>query len=118
MRVPRALWACAALPVLAVSAGAQDPNDPLCEPVDQSAVISIALCSAVPPDNDAFRSEGERICQGLVPCGVWFWSDAADMPATAPDNHDGLTPPEVASALGVWVEEQGIFVSIAATPAD
>ena len=82
-----------------------------CDVRDASAVISLALCEEGLSEA-ALSAEGKAICDGRMPCGVWFWTDAADMPATAPANHDGLTQAEVTSSLGVWVGEQEQLVTI------
>lgn len=92
------------------SATAQDTS--ICEIMDQGEIVAIALCSESELTEAQLRVEGERICGDTRPCGVWFWSDAEDMPASAPVNHDGLTSDEVASSHGVWVAETQAFINI------
>lgn len=111
-----ALLACLALPAGAQVAGtpADAPEDtppPSCEVTSSSTVIRVAVCDRTGTDAQ-LAVIGKAACAGVVPCGVWFWTDAADAPATAPENHDGLTQVEVTSSLGVFVAEQDMFVRI------
>lgn len=93
-----------------VPVSAQDAET-LCEERGASAVIHLALCREAASD-EALIAEGQRICGDDLPCGVWFWLDAADIPAEAPENHDGLTQAQVTSAMGVFAAEQETFIRI------
>ena len=83
----------------------------LCEKKDGNKVIAIALCPTGLSHAELI-DEGTAICYGRVPCGVWFWTDEANMPETAPQNHDGLTKEQITSALAVWVAEKGSLIEI------
>lgn len=72
-----------------------------CNLVSQSAMIRLMQCAGA-PDDQTLADAGLRACDGQVACGVWFWPEGVDVPAVAPDNHDGLAPDQIASALGVW----------------
>ena len=67
-------------------------------------------------DQAALAEAGKAACGETKPCGAWFWTDAANAPETAPDNHDGLNQAQVTSSLGVWVNEDQQLISI--TPAN
>jgi len=97
---------------LAFTAAAQDATMPAgCEVRDQSAVIRVLVCTE-PLDQDGLAAAGRAACGVTRPCGAWVWPDAAAAPATAPANHDGLTPAQIVASLGVWVAEDEMFISI------
>ena len=102
-----ALWL--ASPVAAQDGSAESMI--ACEEKASSQYISIALC---PEDVTGVQlgASGAIICGQRLPCGVWFWTDATDMPEEAPDNHNGLTQDQITSALAVWVQEQGLLITI------
>lgn len=104
----------AALTCAVTAAMAQDEptGENLCEARDSSAVISVALCPEGLTKED-LSAAGTAICDKRLPCGVWFWTDEANMPSEAPDNHDGLTQEQITSALAVWVAEKNSLISIA-----
>jgi hypothetical protein len=83
----------------------------LCEEQAASAVIHIAICSEAAGD-EVLAEEGRRICGEDLPCGTWFWLSAGDAPSDAPENHDGLTPDQVRSAMGVYVADDDMLVRI------
>ena len=95
--------------VVATMSAAQDAE--LCEERDSSEFISVALCPEGISQEDLGKS-GKEICGERLPCGVWFWTDPNDMPAKAPDNHDGLTQEQITSAIAVWVGEKDMLISI------
>ncbi len=99
MRLPLAALLLCPLPALAQEA------EPLpCTVAAESAVIRVAVCERSGTDAE-MAAFGRQACDGALPCGVWFWTDAADAPAAAPENHDGLSQAQVTSSLGVWVAE-------------
>ena len=93
----------------ATSASAQDENQ--CEAQDSSDIISIALCPEGLSQEELGQA-GAEICGDRLPCGVWFWTDPADIPAEAPDNHDGLTKEQITSAHAVYVGEDKMLINI------
>lgn len=106
-----ALLAAALLLSLPLAAGAQGTDAPACTITAQSTVIRIAVCDG-PGSDKALAAFGRTACEGARPCGVWFWTSAAAAPATAPENHDGLTQAQVTASQGVFVAEQDMFVRI------
>lgn len=107
----RSFFLCASFLLPHVVLAQEGDDDPICTERNASEFIHLAICGEILPD-EVLAAEGKRICGEKLPCGVWFWTSDSDAPEIAPDNHDGLTPDEVASAQGVWVAEQGIFVRI------
>lgn len=97
------------------SASAQDAGaaamPDACRVVDQSQVIATVLC-APGGDQQLWVAAGEAACDGRLPCGAWIWDSADQMPAKAPENHDGLTPAEITASKGVWVAEKKMFIAI------
>jgi len=96
-----------ASPVLAQS----DDAGKTCEATSSTEFISIALCPEGMTEEE-LKVAGTEICDNRLPCGVWFWTNPDDMPEEAPENHDGLTQPQVTSALAVWVGEKGMIIKI------
>jgi len=93
------------LPVLA------QETETLCRERAASKIVRIAVCTENAEDEVLFE-EGERMCDGALPCGVWFYLSEEQAPTEAPSNHDGLTQQQVTDALGVYVAEQGIVIRI------
>ena len=94
-----------------VAAPPADGPAPTCAVTAQGEVIRVAVCDG-PGSDAALAAFGEAACADVRPCGVWFWTDPAAAPATAPANHDGLTQAEVTASEGVYVAEQAMFVRI------
>lgn len=94
-------------------ASAQDAVQGACTAVDESRLIVVVLCPDGLGQAD-WAAAGRFFCGDRQVCGAWVWADPDAVPATAPDNHDGLTQAQITSALGVWVAEQQSFVAIAA----
>jgi hypothetical protein len=104
----------AAFSLVPLAAMGQTPALPEgCTLLDQSEIISVLLCEGE-FEEAVLVEAGKAACGDRLPCGAWFWRSAADAPASAPANHDGLTQPEVVSSLGVWVAEDQLFISIEA----
>jgi hypothetical protein len=80
-----------------------------CEMKGQNGMVTLVLCPAgLSPE--AIAEEGKRICGDTMPCGAWVWTDAADVPAEAPDSHEKLTQAQITSAVAVWMNETGQLV--------
>ncbi|MGB3556565.1 MAG: hypothetical protein WBA25_18200 [Jannaschia sp.] len=101
-------------PALAQQATDGTKAEPFCEVADQSEVIRVAICTREGTDEE-LATFGRAACDGILPCGVWFWTSAADAPTTAPDNHDGLSQAEVTSSQGVFVAEDNAVIRIGKT---
>lgn len=83
----------------------------LCSERAASKIVRIAICTGDAEDS-ILVGEGERLCDGALPCGVWFYLSEELAPTEAPSNHDGLTQGQVTNALGVYVAERGILIRI------
>jgi hypothetical protein len=90
---------------------AQGSNEKLCSERAASKIVRIAVCTSDAEDR-ILIGEGERLCDGAMPCGVWFYLSEDLAPTEAPSNHDGLTQKQITDALGVFVAEQGILIRI------
>lgn len=97
--------------LLATSTAAQDTGATQCTQSAASDIISVVICPAGLDDVELAEA-GKTFCAERLPCGAWIWTNAADAPETAPENHDGLTQAQVTSSVGVWVAEQEQFISI------
>jgi hypothetical protein len=105
----RSLFTAAALLVPAVSASADMPEG--CALHGQSQFVSVLVCEGQ-FEEPALVAAGRAACGDRLPCGAWIWASAAEAPAEAPANHDGLTPDQVSAARGVWVAEDEMFIAI------
>jgi hypothetical protein len=104
-------------PLAPAQAQTEEPEydlPPTCARIDSSAFIHLVHCPG-PMSQDAFADAGRAVCEGKLPCGVWFWKRSEDIPEKAPGNHDGLTQAQVTSASGVWSGQDQIFIEIAKT---
>lgn len=77
----------------------------------ESRFVSVLVCEGQ-FEEPALVAAGKAACGDRRPCGAWIWASAAEAPAEAPANHDGLTPEQVAAARGVWVAEDEMFIAI------
>ena len=67
-------------------------------------MVSMLLCpEGLEPD--VLAEEGKIACDGRAPCGAWVWTDAAAIPAEAPDAHDKLPKESVQQAIAIWVND-------------
>lgn len=82
-----------------------------CEVTGSSAVIHLAYCPNMMEDAD-LRDVAQLVCGDNPACGVWIWSDRAQMPARAPENHDGLTQEQITSAVAVWDNDGAQLIRI------
>lgn len=96
--------------VAASSCLAQDAPKPdadyvaRCEMKGHNGMVTFVLCPEVLSSED-FRNEGIVACEGRMPCGAWFWTDAALVAEDVPDSHDKLSQEQVTSAAAIWVNE-------------
>lgn len=90
---------------------AQEAEDPLCTERAASEIVRIAVCTSNAED-EVLVGEGKRLCNGALPCGVWFYLSEELAPAEAPSNHDGLTQKQITDAVGVYVAEQQMLIRI------
>ncbi len=82
-----------------------------CELKSETKFISVVVCEEG-ISAEKLAEAGRSACDTRLPCGAWVWKDEADIPAQAPEMHDGLTQEEVRSATGVWVAEKELFITI------
>lgn len=87
------------------SATAEDAPAPVCELKGQNGMVSMLLCPAG-LEAAAYAEEGRIACEGRAPCGAWIWTDAAAIPAEAPDSHDKLPKESVRAAAAIWVNDK------------
>lgn len=110
-------WAAIAAGLMAHGAVAQSADQPIpempegCTLKAQSERIRLLLC-APELDDEQLSLAGRAACGEKLACGVWIWSDAADIPAEAPENHDGLTRAQVTSATAAWMAGDQMLVRI------
>ena len=56
-----------------------DGPAPTCAVTAQGEVIRVAVCERSGTDAE-MAAFGDAACDDALPCGVWFWTDAADAP--------------------------------------
>ncbi len=82
-----------------------------CEVIDSSVIIHVVFC-----DGSFSSAElahvGQAACKEALPCGTWIYLDRTNMPNTAPENHNGLSPDQVVAATAVWVAEDKNLIEI------
>ncbi|MFC4671155.1 hypothetical protein ACFO5X_21575 [Seohaeicola nanhaiensis] len=96
------------LPVAALAicaTGAALAQDSQCEERGTNGMVTLVLCPQGSPV-EVFQAAGSAACGERMPCGAWIWTDAADVPETAPDSHDKLTQSQVQSAKAIWINEK------------
>jgi|UPI00056D4222 hypothetical protein len=82
-----------------------------CKVTSESNWIRLVHCPEGLEDAD-YAMAGQAACGDKIACGAWIWTNASDMPLTAPDNHDGLNKEQVTSAVGVWDAENKRLIRI------
>lgn len=90
---------------------AQETDAGVCQQNSATKIISVLICPAKVSLEEMVEA-GKAACGERLPSGAWVWSDAEAAPATAPENHAGLTEAQVTGSKGVWVAEKSQFVSI------
>ncbi len=106
-------WAlCAATAGFAQTAPEPDADyQQTCEVRGHNGMVTLVLCPAV-LSAEAFRQEGILACDGRLPCGAWFWTDPAVVPAEAPARHDELDPVAIQASVGIWMNELNQYISV------
>lgn len=94
-----------------VMGSAEEVKASVCEHKGTNGMVTMLLC---PDDLDAedMAHEGQAVCGDRMPCGAWIWTNLSDMPTDPPDSHDKLTPAQVTSSKGVWMNELSQLVTI------
>ena len=107
------VWSVAAVGALlcTLPASAEDAYRPVCVSKGHNAMVTLVLCPEGLSAAD-YAMEGKAICQDEKPCGAWFWTDAAVVPAEAPPSHDLLPQASVQAAHAVWMNERDQLVVI------
>ena len=96
----------------AVSIGQDAISDAeACKAVGENGMVTLVLC-APGLDQEALRAAGQAVCGARMPCGAWIWDDPKLLPAAAPDRHDDLSPAQIRSAVGVWINERNELILI------
>ncbi len=97
----------------AQDADAEIPEMPkYCELRTESEIVRVVVCTNQEMDEASLAEAGRAACNDKLPCGAWIWTDPEAAPATAPENHDGLTQDQITFSKGVWVAEKKTFISI------
>lgn len=94
---------------LPVSAVAQE--SPACTEKGTNGMVTMLLCPEGLDEAD-LAAEGRAVCGARKPCGAWIWTDAAMIPANAPDSHDKLPKEAVRNAVAIWVNEAEQLISV------
>ncbi|WP_281932445.1 hypothetical protein [Roseibium album] len=82
-----------------------------CEAIGEQETLKVAICEPGISREEQIKG-AIAICGEQTECLVWIWSDRADAPETPPSNSDQLTPEQVRSAEGVWVNTSKQMVTI------
>lgn len=99
----------AALMVCGTAAAQDQPRQ--CETRGTNGMVTLVLCPEGLSNEDMAR-EGKLACGDRKPCGAWFWSDEAMVPAEAPASHDKLPPESIRASNGVWMNEMDQLVTL------
>ncbi|WP_420336251.1 hypothetical protein [Roseibium sp.] len=90
---------------------AQTDAAPRCEAIGEQETLKVAICEPGISREEQIKG-AIAICGEQTECLVWIWSDRADAPETPPSNSDQLTPDQVRSAEGVWINTAKQMVTI------
>lgn len=90
---------------------AQTDSAPRCEAIGEQETLRVAICEPGISREEQIKG-AIAICGEQAECLVWIWSDRADAPETPPSNSDQLTPEQVRSANGVWINSAKQMVTI------
>lgn len=86
-----------------------------CEERGTNGMVTLVLC---PPglSVEELQQAGAAACGDRKLCGAWIWTNPADVPTEVPETHDKLTPEQITSSSGVWVNETQEMITLDNVP--